>query len=148
MKKILFIDMDTALTDFQSGLNRVPERLHSIYAGKLDQIPGIYAKMKPITGAVKAFHDLSENFETHIISSPPWKNPSAWTDKLEWVNIHLGDAAHHRLTFTHHKELLRGDFLIDGINTTELDEFQGTHIEFDAKTSNWADIVLWLKDEA
>ena len=47
MKRV-FIDMDNVLVDFQSGLDQVSEEVKAEYAGRLDEIPGLFAKMKPI----------------------------------------------------------------------------------------------------
>ena len=140
--------MDNVLVDFKSGLDRVPDRVKRIHAGQPDEIPGIFAKMKPMSGAVKAFHTLSEIFDTYIISSAPWKNQTAWSDKLEWIKDNLGESARGRIILTHHKELLRGDFLINHRDKNGANEFQGTLIAFDPKNSVWSEIVSWLKDEA
>lgn len=43
----VFIDMDNVLVDFQSGLDQVSEEVKAEYAGRLDEIPGLFAKMKP-----------------------------------------------------------------------------------------------------
>ena len=50
MKRV-FIDMDNVLVDFQSGLDQVSEEIKAEYAGRLDEIPGLFAKMKPMEGA-------------------------------------------------------------------------------------------------
>jgi hypothetical protein len=36
------------LVDFQSGLDQVSEEVKAEYAGRLDEIPGLFAKMKPM----------------------------------------------------------------------------------------------------
>ena len=48
MKRV-FIDMDNVLVDFQSGLDQVSEEVKAEYAGRLDEIPGLFAKTNPIT---------------------------------------------------------------------------------------------------
>ena len=50
MKRV-FIDMDNVLVDFQSGLDQVSEEIKAEYAGRLDEIPGLFGKMKPMKGA-------------------------------------------------------------------------------------------------
>lgn len=73
--------------------------------------------MDPIPGAVAAYHRLTEVYDTYILSTAPWKNPSAWSDKLEWVHRYLGaeegSAAYKRVNISHNKHLLVGDYLID-----------------------------------
>lgn len=49
--------------------------------------------MLPMADAVEAFQRLSEQYDTYILSTSPWENPSAWSDKLEWVKKYLGGNA-------------------------------------------------------
>lgn len=102
MKKILYVDMDNVLVDFPSGPARMPAGLRNKYEGRADEIPGIFSKMDPMPGAVDAFNALSKIFDTYILSTAPWENPSAWSDKLEWVKKHLGKSAYKRLILSHH----------------------------------------------
>lgn len=48
--------------------------------------------MDPVSGALDAYDELARFFDTYILSTAPWKNPSAWSDKLLWVRRHLGQA--------------------------------------------------------
>jgi len=111
-KKILYIDMDNVLVDFPSAFLKLEKNLLDKYEDK-DDIPGIFALMAPIKGSIKAFQKLANIFDVYILSTAPWANPSAWSDKLEWVKKHLGDLAYKRLILTHHKNLNQGDYLID-----------------------------------
>ncbi|NCG08090.1 MAG: 2-C-methyl-D-erythritol 4-phosphate cytidylyltransferase, partial [Verrucomicrobia bacterium] len=52
-------------------------------------------------------------FDSYILSTAPWGNPTAWSDKLEWVKKHLGEVAKKRLILSHNKQLNKGDYLID-----------------------------------
>ena len=45
--------MDNVLVDFQSGLDQVSEEVKAEYAGRLDEIPGLFAKMKPMGGPLR-----------------------------------------------------------------------------------------------
>lgn len=137
MKKTLYIDMDNVLVDFKSGLARASEEDLIKYKGDEDEIPGIFALMDPMPGAVEAFHKLSKHFDTYILSTAPWENPSAWSDKLEWVKKHLGTPAYKRLILTHHKDLNRGDYLIDDRDKNGAKEFQGELIKFDPDEPDW-----------
>ena len=78
MKKILYIDMDNVLVDFSSAIERIPVDVHREYESHLDDVPGIFALMDPLTGAVEAYQELSQLFDTYVLSTAPWKNPSAW----------------------------------------------------------------------
>ena len=113
VKKIVYVDMDGTLVDFLSAKPRVPDDVWVRYLGHEDDIPGIFALMDPMPHAIESYRELAGLFDTYILSTAPWANPSAWSDKLLWVRRHLDDVAHKRLILTHHKDLNRGDFLID-----------------------------------
>ena len=116
-KRILYIDMDDTLVDFSAKLEQVHPVVREMYRDRDDEIPGVYALAPPVEGALDAFRELSALFEIYILSTGPWKNPAAWQHKVEWVHLHLGMAdgtpAYKRLILSHHKELNRGDFLVD-----------------------------------
>ena len=105
MKKILYVDMDNVLVDFQSGIDKTNEDVCAEYADRLDEVPGIFSRMKPLLGAVDAYKQLVVEFDTYILSTSPWENPSAWSDKLIWVKEYLGELAHKRVILFHHKNL-------------------------------------------
>ena len=111
--KIVYVDMDSVLVNFQSGIDALTEEERVAFKDDLDDVPGIFSKMKPVDGAIEAYEKLTKHFDVYILSTAPWNNPSAWTDKLLWVQKHLGDLAHKRLILSHNKNLNAGDFLID-----------------------------------
>jgi len=84
MRKILYVDMDNVLVDFLSGVAQLDEKLTREFDGRLDEVPGIFSLMGPIEGAVESFATLAQHFDTYVLSTSPWENPSAWSDKLEW----------------------------------------------------------------
>ena len=90
MQNILYVDMDNVLVDFSSGIARLDEQIVREFDGRLDEVPGIFALMHPVEHAVESFATLAEHFDTYILSTSPWENPSAWSDKLEWVKKYLG----------------------------------------------------------
>ena len=124
-KKIVYIDMDNVMVDFKSGIDRLPIRVRAAHADAssptgykdIDDVSGIFGLMEPVEGAIDAFKELSKHFDVYLLSTAPWKNPSAWHDKVKWVHDYLGidedDAVHKKLIISHHKHLNRGHFLID-----------------------------------
>ncbi|MBE2200267.1 MAG: hypothetical protein IAE79_16755 [Anaerolinea sp.] len=145
MKKILYVDMDGVLVDFTSAFLRIPEQTLLAYDERLDEIPGIFALMEPLPGAVAAYTELAGRFDTFILSTAPWGNPSAWCDKLLWVKQYLGIVAHKRLILTHHKHLNVGHFLIDDRTKNGADRFTGEHILFgSARFPDWPTVVAYL----
>lgn len=142
MKKILYLDMDNVLVDFRSGLARIPEEIRKEYEERgADEIPGIFALMDPMPGAVKAFDALAEVYDVYILSTAPWENSSAWSDKLEWVKKHLGEKAWKRLILSHHKNLNRGDLLVDDRDKNGAGEFAGALIKFVPYETSWPDLA-------
>lgn len=49
-KKVLYVDMDNVLVNFQSGIDALNEELKSRYAGCYDEVPNIFAKCNPMKG--------------------------------------------------------------------------------------------------
>ena len=146
--KILYLDMDNVLVDFESGIARTESRIRSDFHGRLDEVPGIFAKMAPLPGAIQAVEHLSTLFDTYILSTAPWENPTAWSDKLNWVKRHLGDVAHKRLILSHHKNLNIGDFLVDDRIKNGADRFPGEHIHFGTPAfPDWDSVVRYLLDK-
>jgi len=153
MKKILYIDMDNVLVGFRSGMDACDPALLEQFKESPDEIPGIFALMQPKPGAIKAFHELSEIFDTYILSTAPWENPTAWSDKLEWVKRHLGAPAHKRLILSHNKHLNAGHYLVDDRPNNGAEQFgkvpgqKWIHFGHEQFLS-WAEVVSYLKEHA
>ncbi len=144
-KKILYVDMDNVLVDFESGMKRTDKGTLKEHEGHPDDIPGIFSKMDPMPGAIDGFKFLAKHFDIYILSTAPWKNPSAWSDKLEWVKKYLPDDAYKRLIITHYKNLNKGDYLIDDRIKHGVDKFEGKHIHFGQEEfKTWDDVVEYL----
>lgn len=149
MSKVLYIDLDNVLVDFRSALARIEPEVIRDYEGRLDEIPGIFSLMDPIPHAVASFTELADYFDTYILSTAPWENPSAWSDKLLWVKQNLGRCAYKRLILSHHKNLNVGDFLVDDRHKNGADRFQGEHILFGSERfPDWLAVVAYLHDKA
>ena len=146
MKRVLYVDMDNVLVDFRSAFDLIPDKALAEYDDRLDEIPGIFGKMRPMPHAVESFSRLSELYDTYILSTAPWKNPSAWSDKLLWVHMHLGDSAYKRLILSHHKNLNVGDFLVDDRTKNGADTFSGELICFGSEQfPDWPAVVEYLE---
>ncbi|MBD0863778.1 hypothetical protein IA539_21620 [Gordonia sp. zg691] len=126
--------MDNTLVDFQSGIDKLSDAERDRFDGNLDDVPGIFSLMDPMPGAVEAYRELARRFDTYILSTAPWDNPLAWTEKLLWVKMHLGrgekSPAYKRVILSHHKNLNRGHFIIDDRDARGVKDFKGTHIHF------------------
>jgi 5'-nucleotidase len=149
MRKTLYIDMDNVLVDFPSAFPLVDPAMLDQYDTNKDEIPGIFSLMKPMEGAVEAFVELSSLFDTYILSTSPWENPSAWSDKLLWVKKHLGKPAHKRLILSHHKHLNLGHYLVDDRTKNGADRFRGELVLFGSERfPSWPAVVGYLRGQA
>jgi hypothetical protein len=81
-QKTLYVDMDNVLVDFGSGIAQLDEKIVREFNGRLDDVPGIFALMQPVEGAVESFTALSQYFDTYVLPTSPWENPTAWIDKI------------------------------------------------------------------
>jgi 5'(3')-deoxyribonucleotidase len=149
-KKILYVDMDNVLVDFPHGIECLSQEDKIKYEGNYDECPNIFSLMRPMPSAIESYKTLSENFDTYILSTSTWKNPSAWSHKLEWVHRYFGDApgspAYKRLILSHHKNLNKGDFLIDDRMKNGADRFEGELILFGSERfPDWKSVVEYLK---
>ena len=148
-RKILYLDMDNVLVDFPSGIDQIPASTATDYEGRLDEVPDIFSLMQPMPGAIEAFHTLADLYDTYILSTAPWENPSAWSDKLQWVKKYLGDRAHKRLILTHHKNLNAGSYLVDDRTKNGAGQFAGEHLHFGTDAfPDWTAVVAYLKEQA
>ena len=153
-KKVLYIDMDNTLVDFQSGIDRLSEVEQETFKDNLDDVSGIFSLMDPMPVAIEAYHRLAKEFDTYILSTAPWDNPLAWTEKLLWVKMHLGrdetSPAYKRLILSHHKNLNHGDYIIDDRTARGVDKWeQGKHIHFGQDPfQTWEDVLTYLLPRA
>ncbi len=144
VKKILYIDMDGCLVDFESALNKVPDSVKAEYEGRYDEIPGLFGLMDPMPGAIEAFNTLFQLYDVYILSTAPWNNPSGWSDKLIWVQKWL-PLAQKRLTLSHNKHLCAGFAIIDDRLANGVDKFNGLHVFFGTKEwPDWDSTVVYL----
>ena len=124
----IYVDMDNVIVDFKSALRKrgLDEGMKDA-----DDIEGIFSEMEPMPGAIEGYCKLVEmNHDVYILSTAPWNNPSAWSDKLVWVKKYLGDVAHKRLILSHNKHLNVGDYLIDDRVANGAGEWGGKLLRF------------------
>lgn len=131
MKKIVLIDMDGVLVE-------LGDEVFKDFKNK----KGYFINKKPIKGAVEAFKKLSQYYDCYIVTTPVWSNPDCWKEKRLWVEKYLGKCATKKLTLTHNKNLIKGDYIIDDTTNHGVDKFDGEHILYGGSKYKTWDIVL------
>ena len=142
--------MDNVLVDFPSAFPHIDEETKAKYKDNMDDIDGIFALMKPMPNAIESFELLAKHFDTYILSTAPFDNPSAWSDKLMWVKKYLPKVAYKRLILSHNKHLCytENSIIIDDRLANGVDKFRGEHIHFGQKGfEDWDKVVKYLLEK-
>ena len=109
-KPKLYLDMDNVLVDTLPVLNAYAEEHPEV--AKPDRVAGIFADLPIKTGVQEAVGTLAEYFELYILSTAPWHNPSAWQDKIIWLEHHFGageaNPFYKKVVMAHDKGLVHG----------------------------------------
>ena len=142
---IVYVDMDNVLVDFNSGIKKLNLDPST---NDLDEVDGIFSYMTPLKGAIEGYNRLVElGHDVYILSTAPWENSSAWSDKLIWVKKYIGENAKKRLILSHNKNLNKGDFLIDDRLANGAGEFEGTLIRFGNEDfPNWDTVINYFEN--
>lgn len=160
-KKILYIDLDGVVANFDKMLNslipdlnstgRFPnEEAKSNYIDMmLMQSKDVFRYLEPMPGAITAVKELFSIYDVYFLSAPISKIPESYTDKRVWVDMYFGEAASKRLILTHRKDLQIGDYLVDDRLKHGAGEFTGKHIHFGTNEfPGWGTVLEYLLGKA
>tara|TARA_R100000656_G_scaffold3833_1_gene5351 strand:- start:469 stop:900 length:432 start_codon:yes stop_codon:yes gene_type:complete len=138
MKKIIYVDMDGVISDFDKAAKE----------GGWTYRPDLHVNFRNldlISGAQDALIRLNQDFDIFIATTPPWSRPEVWTHKREWVEEHFPWLA-RKIIYTHRKDLLIGDILIDDTRWRGQPDFKGEWYWFNQewKSRNWKACLEWI----
>ena len=140
MKKIVYIDLDGVVADFDAHKHLITERCELKQESKVPQ--EYFTNLPLIEGSIEALNELSKHYDLYFLSTPQWTNPYCWMEKRLWVEKHFGELMFKRLILTHWKKLQIGDYLIDD-NVHE--GFKGVHIHFGtAQYPDWKSVIKYM----
>ncbi|MCP3924711.1 MAG: hypothetical protein GY714_19215 [Desulfobacterales bacterium] len=129
--KIIYIDMDDVLCDYQSGYKYYKLKYPDI---KFPQsIKGFFNDLAPVKNGVATVNKMisSEKYNPYILTAPSTRNPHSYMEKRIWIESHFDYNFTKKLIICPNKGLLKGDILIDDIVAGKGQEsFEGDLIHF------------------
>lgn len=132
----VLIDLDGTMVDFVKGWQTIwnekhpdrmiqdPPTMHELeeaYSGfgseeeicEIWRTPGFFLGLDPMPRAIESFNQMVASGLNLFICSKPTKQSSSWSEKVEWVEMHLGREWADRVILTKDKTMVRADYLID-----------------------------------
>lgn len=95
-------------------------------------LPGFYRDLPPIPGAADALNAMLEiGWDVAVCTAPLLTNPTCASDKLDWLEEHIGPGWARRAVIAKDKSLVSGDVLIDDKPAIRM-----------SRTPTWAHVVF------
>lgn len=142
--KIVYIDMDGVLADFEKGIGRPG---HEWDAPEMF-VPGFFRRLEVLPGAKEAVGKLLtfSQLDVYIATKPTTKALGCATEKFQWIEEHFPDLL-RKMFITCDKGHLNGDYLIDDDISAWGQKFKGTFVHFDQFNSEeaWKKIVEYME---
>ena len=138
-RKRIYIDLDNTVADYLG----MAEMLN-VSPKDAKHIPNFFINLEPIEGAIEAYRLLEEHFDLYFLTTAPWSNPHSLMEKVEWVKKYF-PTAYKNIIFSHHKDLLSGEYLIDDSTKNGAGEFEGEHIRIHSEEfPNWPSVIYFI----
>jgi 5'(3')-deoxyribonucleotidase len=147
-KLIVYIDLDDTLCDYSSAFEQ--SKVDNPDCDFPQSVEGFFLGLAPLKDAVTTYQWLSAcpKLDVYLLSAPSVHNTHCYTEKRIWVERHLGFEAVDRLIISSHKNLCRGDYLIDDYASGKGQEgFDGRLIHFGSEQfSNWQTVRAYFTE--
>lgn len=146
--KILYIDMDGVIADFDKGVQYLEPGM-PWDRENVDRVcesnSRVFETLPEIEGGIEAVRKLMNKYDVYFLSTPMCNVPDSYAGKRIWVREKFGKLADKRLILTHRKDLAIGDILIDDRLTNGSEGFKGEFIHFGTENfPNWETILNYL----
>lgn len=156
MKKIVFIDLDDTIADFQ-GSAKFKDGFNVVHMYE----PGFFKDLPVIPGALVAVRAIMRmGYDVHILTQPLAESAHSYSEKVQWVALHFPDLI-NKISMTQDKGLFKGDYLIDDNALKWKEKFEANGGKFiffkNPLLSNgpmpdmekqWKDIVKFFEEES
>lgn len=102
----------------------------------------IDAYQKPTSSSQKAVRQLIERYQVYFVAPSASSQPSDFAATVAWLEQYVNVPAWGHTVFTNQRQLLYGDYLIEGKST---DDAMATSLEFGSDTfKTWEDILEYF----
>jgi 5'(3')-deoxyribonucleotidase len=137
--KIIYIDMDDVLCDYQQGkkiyMKKHPENKYP------QSIEGFFKDLEPVKDGIETVKKMisSEKYDPYILTAPSTRNPHSYSEKRLWIEKYFDYEFTKKLIICSNKGLLKGDILIDDyIEGRGQENFEGEIFHFGSiPFQNW-----------
>ncbi len=154
--KLVYIDMDDTIADF-TGADVFKNGFEVSHMYE----PGFFIGLKPVEGSLMAVRQIIRlGYDVHILSQPVAESAHSYSEKIQWIGLYFPELI-SKIHLTQHKNLFKGDYLVDDNQAKWKDAFEangGKFIHFQYNHGNshtshsnkeiWKRIVNFFRSES
>ena len=143
--QVLCIDIDDMVADFEAAVARLSDDDARDYAGRLDEVPGIWYRVPPRPNAIEAIRRLSASYEICLLTRFSSRDERALSARFSWAKRRLGEGA-RGLSLAPRGAIRLGDYLVDDRGTDDVNELADEFILFGSEAyPDWDAVVAYLE---
>lgn len=145
MEKIVLIDMDHTMVDFDYGYEKGLKE----YPGQPfpQSKQGFWYDLPPLGNAIESVKKLRyDGYKIYILTRPSVINSISYSEKRMWIEKYFDYDMCKNLILCYDKTMVKGDYLIDDKIQTGIYEPTWEHIHFGQKGfENWIKVLGYFK---